>query len=262
MGAVMTYTHEIGISRVRDSSTWWSVAIVIAIHVVLLLWLVSQRWSAPLHRALADMVLVELRATPEPAVGDKKHGAIAPSTTPNPTIGHARDKAPAAPKREVTRKDLESHVITNEGTVAPGSSLVSLDPSNPVDGHAPAGLGQTHGLDAAPAGGDGAHARGRFHAPEVTRRFRPDYPLDAFQARIQGSVDVMVTIGIDATVKEAHLYQSSGNESLDRAAVEAVRHYAFRPARRDSELVEAQAVVTIDWVILGSGASSAESRPH
>ena len=258
----MTYTHAISISRVRDSSTWWSVAIVIAIHVMLLLWLVSLRWELPLPRTIADMVLVELRATPEAATGEKKVGAIAPSTTPNPTLGHARDKAPAAPRREITRKDLESHVITTEGTVAPGSSIVSLEPSNPVDGRAPSGLGATFGHDAAPAGGDGAHARGRFHPPEVTRRFRPDYPLDAFHARVQGSVDVMVTIGIDATVKEAHLYQSSGNDSLDRAAVEAVRRYVFRPARRDSEIVEAQAVVTIDWEILGSGASGTESRPH
>ena len=258
----MTYSQAIGISRVRDGSTWWSIAIVIAIHVLLMLWLASQRWTVPSPRTLADMVLVELRATPEPAVGEKKHGMIAPSATPNPSVGRAHDQAPAAPRREVTRKDLESHVITTEGTVAPGSSIVSLEPSNPADGQALSGLGQTRGLDAAPAGGDGAHARGRFHAPEVTKRFRPDYPLDAFQARVQGSVDVMVTIGIDAKVKEAHVYQTSGNESLDRAAVEAVRRYAFRPARRDNEIVEAQAVVTIDWEILGSGASGADSRPH
>ena len=256
----MTYTESMSISRVRDGSTWWSVAIVIAIHVLLMLWLVSLRWSAPSPRTLAEMVLVELHATPEPAVGDKKVGTIAPSPTPSPSVGHAHDRAPAAPRREVTRKDLESHVVTTEGTVAPGSSIVPLVPSNPVDGSAPSGLGQTHGLDAAPGGGDGAHARGKFHPPEVTRRFRPDYPLDAFHARAQGSVDVMVTIGTDATVKEAHVYQSSGNDSLDRAAVEAVRHYRFRPARRDSEIVEAQAVVTIDWQILGSNVSVAASR--
>lgn len=258
----MTYTHAIGISRVHDGSTWWSVAIVILIHVLFALWLLSLNWSVPLPGTLADMVLVELSATPEPAVGDKKHGAIAPSATPNPTTAHAHDKAPAAPRREVMRKDLESHVITNEGIVAPGSALVSLEPSNPVDGRAASGLGQTQGVGAAPAGGDGAHTRGKFHAPEVIKRFRPDYPLDAFQARAQGSVDVMVTIDTDATVREAHLYQSSGNDSLDRAAVEAVRHYAFRPARRDNQIVEAEAIVTIDWEILGTGASGAELRPH
>jgi TonB family protein len=258
----MVYTEAIGISRVRDSSTWWSVAIVITIHVLLVLWLVSLRWSVPLPRTIVDMVLVELRAAPEPAVGEKKHGAIVPSSTPSPSIGHARDNAPAAPRREATRKDLENRVISTAGIVAPGSSVVSLEPSNPVDGRAQSGLGQTRGLDAAPGGGDGAHARGRFHPPEVMRRFRPDYPLDAFQIRVQGSVDVMVTIGTDATVKEAHLYQSSGNDSLDRAAVEAVRRYAFRPARRDDKIVEAQAILTIDWEILGSGANGAESRPH
>ena len=258
----MTYTHAISISRVRDSSTWWSVAIVIAIHVMLLLWLASQRWSVPLPRVLADMVLVELHATPEPATGDKAHGVIAPAKVPNPTIGPARDKAPAAPRREVMRKDLERRAITSEGTVAPGSAVASREPSNPLDGRAISGFGQTLGSGAAPAGGDGAHARGKFHPPEVSRRFRPDYPLDAFQARAQGSVDVMVTIGADASVRDAHVYQSSGNASLDAAAVEAVRRYMFRPARRDREIVEAQAVVTIDWQILGSGASGAETQAH
>ena len=72
----------------------------------------------------------------------------------------------------------------------------------------------------------------------------------------------MVTIGADASVRDAHVYQSSGNASLDAAAVEAVRRYMFRPARRDREIVEAQAVVTIDWQILGSGASGAETQAH
>ena len=49
-----------------------------------------------------------------------------------------------------------------------------------------------------------------------------------------------VTIGIDTTVKEAHPYQSSGNDSLDSAVVAAVRRYVFRPARRDNEIIEAQ----------------------
>jgi len=258
----MTHTPAIGTSRIHDSSTWWSAAIVIAIHVLLAFWLVSQRWSAPLRQAISDMVLVELRMTPEPAVGEKTRGAVAPAATPDPSVGRARDRAPAAPRRELTRKDLERRAVTREGTVAPGSSSTSLQPSNPIDGSAPSGLGETRGLDAAPGGGDGARARGKFRPPEVMKRFRPDYPLDAFQARIQGSVDVMVTIDTDANVKEAHVYQSSGNESLDRAALDAVRRYLFRPARRGDEIVEAQALVTIDWVILGSGASGAESRPH
>jgi hypothetical protein len=41
-----------------------------------------------------------------------------------------------------------------------------------------------------------------------------------------------------------------------------VRRYLFRPARRDNRIVEAQAVVTIDWEILGSGASASASRPR
>jgi hypothetical protein len=63
-------------------------------------------------------------------------------------------------------------------------------------------------------------------------------------------------------LKDAHVFQSSGNDSRDRAAVVAVCRYVFRPARRGHELVEAKAIVTIDGEILGSRASGAGSRPH
>ena len=255
----MTYTQTLGISRVRDSSTWISVAFVIALHALILVWLLTLRWSEPLRHAVADMVLVELRATAEPALGEKTRAIVAPNATPNPSTGHAH-AASAAPRRESVPADLENRVIRVEGTVAPGSAVASLAPSNPHDGIA-SGLGASQGGVAAP-GGDGAHARGRFRPPEVTKRWRPDYPLDAFQARKQGSVDVMVTIGTDSTVKDAHVFQSSGTESLDLAAVEAVKHYVFRAARRGPDIVEAQAIVTIDWVILASGVSTTQSSPQ
>jgi len=259
----MTYAHTIGVSRVRDGTTWWSVAIVIAIHVLLFAWLLAQRWTMPLRQAAADMVLVELSTTAETPVGQKTQGVEASLAVPNPSASTGRaQSAPAAPKREVMRKDLERRVVTTEGTVAPGSAVASLSPSNPIDGTAPTGLGETRGTEAAPAGGDGARARGIFHPPEVTKRFRPDYPLDAYQARKEGSVDVMVTIGADAHVRDAHVYKSSGVESLDVASLDAVRHYEFRAAKRGDALVEAQALLTIDWVILGSGASGPEIRPQ
>jgi TonB family protein len=259
----MTYAQTVDVSRVRDGSTWWSVAIVIAIHVLLFGWLLTQRWTMPLRQAAADMVLVELSATAEVPVGQKKQGVEASLAVPSPGASASRTQnSTAAPRHDVVRKDLEHRVVTPEGTVAPGSAIVSLAPSNPVDGTAPSGLGTTAGTDAALAGGDGAKARGIFHAPEVTKRFRPDYPLDAYQARQEGSVDVMVTIGADARIVEAHVYKSSGVESLDRASVAAVHQYAFRAAKRGDALVEAQALLTIDWVILDSGASGAEIRPQ
>jgi TonB family protein len=259
----MTYAHTIGVSRVRDSSTWWSIAIVVAIHVLLFAWLLAQRWTMPLRQAAADMVLVELSATAEAPAGLRKQGVEASLAVPNPSASTSRTQiSAAAPKRDITRRDLERRVVTTDGTVAPGSAVASLAPSNPADGIAPTGLGTTRGTEAAPAGGDGAKARGIFHPPEVTKRFRPDYPLDAFQARQQGSVDVMVTIGADARVREAHVYTSSGIESLDLASLEAVHHYTFRAAKRGDTLVEAQALLTIDWVILDSGASGAEIRPQ
>jgi TonB family protein len=252
----MTYVQTIGISRVRDGSAWWSIVIVAVLHVLLLLWLTTLHWSVPLRPFAAAMVLVDLRTAPETIAGDKSFGVAAARREPSPTNGRQSSTAAAARYREHTPMDLEKRAVTVTGTQAPGGAVASQQASSPIEGTAVSGLGTSRAGDAAAPGGDGARARGKLHPPEVVRRWRPDYPLDAFQARKQGSVDVMVTIGADASVIDAHLFQSSGSDSLDRAAVEAVKRYVFRPARRDREEIEAQAIVTIDWVILGDGVST------
>jgi TonB family protein len=60
---------------------------------------------------------------------------------------------------------------------------------------------------------------------------------------------VLVTIGADGSLTEAHINRSSGSESLDQASLDAVKHYAFEAARKGGVPVQAQANVAFEWTI-------------
>ena len=95
--------------------------------------------------------------------------------------------------------------------------------------------------------GDGA-AR-VFVPPRVTQRWRPPYPAQAYEAHQEGESQVLVTIGADGSLTEAHINRSSGSESLDQASLDAVKHYAFEAARKGGVPVQAQANVAFEWTI-------------
>ena len=88
-----------------------------------------------------------------------------------------------------------------------------------------------------------------FRPARVDHRFTPDYPLEAYAAREQGSVDVIVDVSANGEVTNSRLYQSSGSQALDDAAVAGALKYTFKPARRDGKPTQAQGIVTIDWTI-------------
>ncbi len=89
----------------------------------------------------------------------------------------------------------------------------------------------------------------RFRGARVQSRFKPDYPREAFLAKEQGSVDVIIDLAADGKPVKAKVYQSSGSKALDEAAVAGALKYTFSPATRDGEPTRSQAIVTIDWTI-------------
>lgn len=59
----------------------------------------------------------------------------------------------------------------------------------------------------------------------------PVYPAGSLRAREEGTVTLAVVIGSDGRTISAHVSVSSGFRRLDKAALEAVRCWRFRPAR-------------------------------
>ncbi|MDA0367066.1 MAG: TonB family protein [Proteobacteria bacterium] len=73
----------------------------------------------------------------------------------------------------------------------------------------------------------------------------PKYPYAARRRGMQGRVLIEVRVDREGEVREALLASSSGYRILDRAALEAVRHWTFAPARRGDRPVESTITVPI-----------------
>lgn len=65
---------------------------------------------------------------------------------------------------------------------------------------------------------------------------KPPYPKAAFRIGAEGTVEVNVEVNPDGSVAAVKLAQSSGNEWLDQSALDTVRGWRFRSARRDGVL--------------------------
>lgn len=74
------------------------------------------------------------------------------------------------------------------------------------------------------------------------------YPAAERKAGIEGTVILRITVGVDGSVKDAQIAQSSGNEELDRvAAICAKAHWRYRPAKKNGVPVEAQILASVVW---------------
>lgn len=77
----------------------------------------------------------------------------------------------------------------------------------------------------------------------------PRYPRAALRRRQTGTVQVRVDVGPDGVPTSTSIVASSNSRDLDRAAVEAVRRWRFRPAQSDGHPVAGSVVVPISFTL-------------
>jgi protein TonB len=71
-------------------------------------------------------------------------------------------------------------------------------------------------------------------SPDNRSRNRPPvYPQEAVRRRLEGEVLLVIHVSSMGLAEGAEIVESSGHASLDRAAVDAVMTWRFRPAVRD-----------------------------
>jgi protein TonB len=73
----------------------------------------------------------------------------------------------------------------------------------------------------------------------------PRYPPRALRRGEEGVVNVRVQIGPDGVPTSVSLVSGSGSRDLDRAALDAVRRWRFRPAQQDGRPTVGSVVVPI-----------------
>ena len=91
------------------------------------------------------------------------------------------------------------------------------------------GAGTGSGEGNGNASGDGAG--GQISPPAILSRPEPQYPRTARQKGIEGTVYLRVQILTNGSVGGATVTQSSGDDSLDEAAVKSTRKWKFIPAK-------------------------------
>lgn len=98
-----------------------------------------------------------------------------------------------------------------------------------------------------------APAASTVEAPSIATTSAPRYPIAALRGHHEGVAVVHVEVGADGRVEAAALAQSSGWPELDQAALESVRQWHFRPARRDGRVVAGALDVPVRFRIDASG---------
>jgi protein TonB len=75
----------------------------------------------------------------------------------------------------------------------------------------------------------------------------PEYPATARRRGYEGTVVMEVFVDREGRVQDLRLYQSSGHEVLDRAAMQAVKGWLFEPARRGKDKIEMWVKVPLNF---------------
>lgn len=82
--------------------------------------------------------------------------------------------------------------------------------------------------------------------PTLIRNVTPGYSDEGRKARIQGTIEMVVTVKTDGTV-QFEKYVTALGYGLDERAREAVEHWQFRPAMKDGVPVPKMINVTVNF---------------
>lgn len=86
---------------------------------------------------------------------------------------------------------------------------------------------------------------GNVLAGNLISRVEPQYPPLARQMRIQGVVELLAVVGTDGRIRELRLL--SGSPLLAPAAMDAVKHWVYRPTYLNGDPVEVTAPITVNF---------------
>src|SRR5436190_1505085 len=84
-------------------------------------------------------------------------------------------------------------------------------------------------------------------SPVILGQYAPVYPAAAIEARVQGTVLVRTLVGKDGTVRKVRIARSI--PMVNDAALEAVRHWEFAPARRKGEPVAVWIMLPVKFTL-------------
>ncbi len=77
----------------------------------------------------------------------------------------------------------------------------------------------------------------------------PRYPVESRRLKEEGTVVLLLTVGVDGKVADIRVSRSSGSDRLDNAALAAVKKWRWSPTLRGGQPVPVQGIVEIPFVL-------------
>ena len=87
---------------------------------------------------------------------------------------------------------------------------------------------------------------GGVSEPRLLSQIQPEYSDDARKARIQGTVELLIVVRSDGTVKFDTVRKSLGY-GLDQRAIDAVKKWQFVPGKKDGKAVATYVSVLVNF---------------
>ena len=173
----------------------------------------------------------------------KIHEAKATPTLPPP---------PPQQQDEQAENDVHEIAPKTDQAAQPSDSSASTSGSDSSDsGGSGSGSGGGNGSGTGSGDGsgtgDGSAQTGETSGPQLLSAPAPAYPESARRAGISGTTVVGMTISTDGSVSSAWVESSSGNGTLDSAAVNAVYGWRFVPAKQNGTAITANSRVPVTF---------------
>jgi protein TonB len=192
-------------------------------------------------------------ASPKPAA-EPDPTIIKPHHEPAQVTSSPKLPPPTPPPPAVA---MQASEISPQGTLAvPIGDPAVTDPKpqgevHGVDGGAPGGApgGESGGVKGGVVNGGGAQLPivGPSYAAAYLNNTPPRYPAMARRMRLQGTAMIRVLVDTDGHPEHVRLERTSGVGVLDEAALEAVQHWTFVPARQGTAPIHAEVDVPLSF---------------
>jgi TonB family protein len=92
----------------------------------------------------------------------------------------------------------------------------------------------------------GNESKGELTAPVATQKVDPAYPLELMRRNVHGTVTLYAVIRNDGSVTDVRVLRGV-DDRLDEYARAALAHWRFRPAIKNGNPVDLEAVVLIPF---------------
>ncbi len=181
----------------------------------------------------------------------KIKAAEATPTAPPPPVETEPDPEAENDVHEIAAKPAEEATSTEDSGSGTGSGGGEGSGTGTGNGSGEgSGSGSGSGGGSGSGHGDGVgdgDGSGETMGPQLLSNPAPAYPESCRKANISGTTVVGLTIGTDGSVVSAWVASSSGNGTLDSAAVNAVYGWQFVPAKQNGVAITCNSQVPVTF---------------